>query len=265
MLPIFIGLFLIILVIIISFARPYIFPSKEEVVVKKTSGTGEKENKSKQILSKDLADKIAKNEELTVIDIRDMETFYAEHIIDSLNVPSSDLAEAIASLDKNKTYVFVDDVQDPQISELVGKVLPENGINNAYYLVGGFYAWRNQGNRTISDGDPTSFTEQSKVKYIKTDDLKKMLDENQDIYIIDVRKPNAFSEGHIKNAVNIFLNDLEKKRNDLPMGKKIVVYDNDGLWAFKAATRLFDLGVFNVVALSDGFNAWKEKQWEVVK
>jgi len=91
------------------------------------------------------------------------------------------------------------------------------------------------------------------------------MDEKVDLYILDVRKNATFSEGHIKNAANIFLDDLETKYRDIPMGKEIVVYDNDGLWAFKAAVRLFDLGVFDVHALSDGLDRWKQKGYEIVK
>jgi rhodanese-related sulfurtransferase len=58
---------------------------------------------------------------------------------------------------------------------------------------------------------------------------------------------------------------LEKRKKDIPIGKKIVLYDNDGLGAFKAGVRLFDMGFFNTFTLSDGLDAWKKKNYELVK
>jgi len=95
--------------------------------------------------------------------------------------------------------------------------------------------------------------------------LKKIMVEESNLYIVDVRKKGQFDEGHLNGAVNIFLDELENRHAEIPLGKKIILCDNDGMWAFQGAVRLFDMGIMNVFALSDGLNVWKQKGYEIVK
>jgi 3-mercaptopyruvate sulfurtransferase SseA len=45
----------------------------------------------------------------------------------------------------------------------------------------------------------------------------------------------------------------------------VVLYDNNGLWAFMGAVRLYDMGFFNILAMSDGLDGWKSNKFELVK
>ena len=83
--------------------------------------------------------------------------------------------------------------------------------------------------------------------------------------IVDVRSPENFQEGHIKNAINIPLDDIEKRKNEIPVWKKIIFCDKDGLWAFKASVKMFDLGYTKNYILSNGIDDWKNKGYEIVK
>jgi hydroxyacylglutathione hydrolase len=146
-----------------------------------------------------------------------------------------------------------------------GKKLEDNGISNFSYLKGGFSGWKSGYNATVSEGDPNSFLDQAKVKYISSDELNKIMGTEKNIYLIDLRSNSQFTDGHIKGSANIPLNNLENEENKIPLGKKIVLYDTDGLGAFKGAVRLSDLGFFNVLNLSDGFEVWKKKGFEITK
>jgi len=61
------------------------------------------------------------------------------------------------------------------------------------------------------------------------------------------------------------LDDLEKEKAKIPLGRKVVLYDNNGLWAFMGAVRLYDMGFFNILAMSDGLEGWKNNKFELVK
>jgi thiosulfate sulfurtransferase len=257
------GFFLIILVILIFVFKDY-FANKRNAKPDNPSITNQK-NQPKLLSIKDteLSGMLLARKSPAILDIRDPLSFQAEHIIDSQNVSGDDLSNILADADKNKSYVIVDYTGENSVVNL-----PENLKNatNIFLLSGGFQGWKNNQNRTISRGDPNSFSDQSKVSYIKNDDLKKMIDEDApNLYIIDARDSGFYSGGHIKNAMNIFLEDIEKRRKEIPLGKKIVVYGQDGLGGFQAAARLFDLGVMNVFAIPDGLNAWKEKGFEVIQ
>lgn len=260
---ILIGLILIALIAILTFSRPYLRSKPDG----KSLTDPAKEAAQKQphgISGADLHKKINDGEKLAVVDIRDPDSFKSEHIVDSKNISIEKLETLIASLDKRATYVFVEASGDKQSSGLVNQFFIPQGFENAKYLSGGFSQWKQEFRPTVSDGDPTVFTDQSKVSYLNSDELNKMIETENNLYIIDVRKASGFADGHIKNSANIFLDDLESKRKEIPMGKKIVVYDKDGLWAMKAAVRLFDMGIF-VYALSDGLDGWKTKGFELVK
>lgn len=261
-----IGFILIIIVIAAIFLKSklndeekedsYDIPSSEETAVQKAV----------RISADDLSQKILDDSKTTfIIDIRKPEEFAMEHIIDSKNIPLEDLLGTVASLEKNAAYVIVDDSEKIESINSAAATLSDSEIKDIFYLEGGFFGWKTSYNRTISEGDPQSFTDQGKVSYMSSDDLKKAIDAKEDIYLLDVRKNGSYKDGHIAGAENIFLEDIEKMRKDIPYGKKIVVYDNDGLWAFKAAVRLFDLGILNVYAVSDGLNGWKNKSYETTK
>jgi rhodanese-related sulfurtransferase len=227
--------------------------------------TEKKEKDARALSDSDLLKKIQARENLTLIDLRDADSFRQEHLVDSKNIPLDQLEKSAGSLDKEKKYVLIDEVGGQNVSFLANDLLPKNGFAGAFYLEGGFAGWKNKNNPTISDGDPNSFVDQSKINYLNSDQLKKILTEEKNLYLIDLRSEAQFKEGHLSGAQNIFLDDLEKRRGELPLGKKFILYDNDGLWAFKGAVRLFDLNFFNTFTLADGLDGWKKKGFEVVK
>lgn len=263
--PIIIAFFLIILVGFFTFLK-LDAPKKEEA--EKTApevALSDEFKKTRQIDSASLAKKISQRENGIIIDARDEEDYKKDHILDSQNIPISSLGVAMVSYEKEIPYIIMDyDGTAPSLM-LIDSIIKELGFSNVMYLQGGFAQWKKNFYPTVSEGDPTSFTDQSKVTYISSDELKNMMEQSSAPLIIDVRKSNQFQQGHIKGAINIFLDELEEKRSEITLGKKIVLYDNDGLWAFKASVRLFDMSFFNTLSLSDGLNEWKEKGYEVVQ
>ena len=218
----------------------------------------------KQISSEELSAKLRNKDPLSVIDVRSGDEFKQEHILDSQNIPADNFDSDSSALDGNNNYAIVDDGSDNTGLVLAGNLVQKE-FKNVYYLTGGFLAWKNKINPTVSTGDPNSFVDQSKVNYINSDKLKEIMQSDNNLYIIDVRKSDAFAQGHLKGSDNIFLDDLEKRRHEIPVGKKIILYDSNGLWAFQGAVRLFDMSILNVSALSDGFDSWKQKGFEMIK
>lgn len=261
-----IGIILIVAVVGIIFLKSKFGENeKKEIIENSPRSENELSQKAAAISEEDLNKQIMSGADILVIDIRNLEEFAIEHIIDSKNIPLENLSENIISLEKHLSYIIVDNSGNiDSIKQAVG-ILSAAEISNIYYLEGGFYAWKSSFNQTISAGNPTSFSDRAKVSPINSDEFKKIIDTEKNLYIIDVRKSGAYQEGHIANAKNIFLEDIENRRKEIPLGKKIIVYDNDGFWSFQAAVRLFDLGVINVFSLSDGLNAWKQKGYGVTK
>jgi rhodanese-related sulfurtransferase len=257
-----IGIILIILIAGITFFRP---KSPAETVSTDSPPQSAVKNEAVQtpsflLSSADLLDKINTGKNISIIDVRSADEFSQEHILDSQNIPLDSFNPSQFSLDKQKIYVVVDSGDNSGLS-LAQDTLPQNGISSVFYLDGGFQDWKNNGNPTITAGDPTLFGDQAKVSYIKSNQLKDIISTGESLAIIDLRSAENFQKGHIEGAINIFLNDLEKKRAQIPRGKKIILCDKDGLWAFQGSVRLFDMGFSNAFCLSDGLDGWSNNKY----
>jgi rhodanese-related sulfurtransferase len=76
-------------------------------------------------------------------------------------------------------------------------------------------------------------------------ELKKLIDEGA--YIVDVRTPEEFSEGSVKGAVNIPLDDLSNNLNKFKGKNGIVVFCRSGGRSGSAKSILERNGFENVV------------------
>lgn len=216
-------------------------------------------DKFSSITVADLAKKINAKERLAIFDLRDADSFAAEHILDTKNASVDDLQTNLALFDKDGTYFFVDDLGLTLNEVQAMRFFKDDGFDKIFYLEGGLTQWKNEYENTIAAGDPYSLADQSKVSYIKSEELEKELTAKKFLYLIDTRDAAAYNRGHIPGAVNIALDDLEGRRHAIPLGAKIVTYDDNGMGAFQGAVKLFDAGILNVYALSDGLNTWKQK------
>jgi len=108
---------------------------------------------------------------------------------------------------------------------------------------------------------------------ISEDNLKAMVDAADDsIYILSIRKADAFAEGHIAGASNIpFGKTMIESFKDLPADKTIVVYCYTGQTAGQATAALRFMG-YDAVSLNGGMgmeanapNGWANKGFPVVQ
>lgn len=74
--------------------------------------------------------------------------------------------------------------------------------------------------------------------------------------LVDVRTPNEFKEGHIAGAVNIDLQQLSRRLDELPHDQPIVLYCRSGSRSATAANLLTQAGYDNVYDLG-GVIAWR--------
>jgi phage shock protein E len=82
-----------------------------------------------------------------------------------------------------------------------------------------------------------------------------------DVIILDVRRPEEFAEGHLKNALNVNWQSPEEfkaKATQLDKSKPVYVYCLAGARSDKAAQWLLKHGFKNVVGLEGGIQAWKD-------
>jgi len=237
----------------------------EQKNVLETQKEVDKIKSAKSINAAELLQRIQSKENITIIDIRSADEFEKEHLINSINLSSATINENISKLDKSLTYVLIDNTNTLEVMDLVSSSFAEKDIVNAYYLNTGLAGWKNNFYPTVSAGNPESIIDQSKINYINTDELKALIEKEKNLLIIDVRDKNSFNTERIPKSINIALSDIEKKIKEIPIGKQVIVYDDNSFLAFSAAVRLFDLGRKRTFTLSDGFIKWKEKNYPIEK
>ncbi len=111
-----------------------------------------------------------------------------------------------------------------------------------------------------------SIAQTESFKTIETNEFQKMT-ENKDAVILDVRTPEEYAEGHLKNSTNINFNaaDFEQQISKLDAKKTYLVYCRSGKRSANASGLMTSKGFKNVVNLKDGIIAWQEQGNEVVK
>lgn len=248
-----VGLILIFFVALLTFLRP---SSKNDNSDGSSDNSSDETIDYPKISAADLQQKLKSKENIAIIDTRSNDEFQLEHIIDSINIPLAELAES--KIDAKADGLIVILASDISQNAEAIKVMERKGFQNVVALSGAITAWKSANGKTISWGDPTSFVNQSKVTFISPEDLKKRLDEKIPVFILDVRKTGSFSP-HIPGAVNIPFGSLEKRRNEIPINKEVVVCGETELQEFQAGVQLYDLDIISGSVLKGGFPGWKEK------
>lgn len=96
------------------------------------------------------------------------------------------------------------------------------------------------------------------IKTIEANDFAETMSTTQNPQILDVRTPEEFTEGHIKNAENVnwlgdsFVADAER----FDKTKPVFVYCKSGGRSKKATEKLQELGFKNIYELEGGFIKW---------
>ncbi|MBG9982140.1 rhodanese-like domain-containing protein [Aerococcaceae bacterium DSM 111020] len=89
------------------------------------------------------------------------------------------------------------------------------------------------------------------MKQIQPDELYRLVENNEDLNIIDVRSEAHYKEGHVPGAVNIPLSSLEDNLNKLDNTKTYHLICQRGLSSKEATELLTDKG-FNAVNVAEG-------------
>ncbi len=94
------------------------------------------------------------------------------------------------------------------------------------------------------------------VDKISAEELKKKLDDNEDIFLLDVREPHEYEINNINNGYLIPLNDLPNRINELDSSREIIAYCKVGGRSARAVDFLRKAGFRKVKNLIGGIDAW---------
>ena len=124
--------------------------------------------------------------------------------------------------------------------------------------------------RTTSKPTKPAATEAPKSSKIELTDgarAAKLLADDPSIIVLDIRRPDEFSAGHIKGAMNIDFMDagFAKKIAELDKTKRYLVHCKSGGRSGKSLEKFGEIGVSKIIHLEDGFDAWKAADHPVAK
>ena len=195
-------------------------------------------------LDTDEFEKLANQSGVLILDVRNQIQFAEEHIPGSI-------------------FIGIDGGFAPWVGAIVGDVkrpillitpkgreketitrLARVGFDNALgFLEGGLSSWKVKGKKT----DSVSTIEASKLG-------KKIFDQTK---IIDVRKNSEFSNGHLKNALNIPLDQLSENFDKIPLEGNFFVHCAGGYRSMIASSILKSRGIDSMTDIIGGFSAIK--------
>src|SRR3990172_11603441 len=95
------------------------------------------------------------------------------------------------------------------------------------------------------------------MKIIEPRELKKKLENHENIFLLDVRTPEEFEEQRIKGSANIPITELEKRISEVPKDKEIITICEYGNRSLRAAYFLNKKG-YKAFSLTGGIEAWKK-------
>ncbi len=182
-----------------------------------------------------------------VLDVRSAADFGAGHIPGSINVGlGGQFAIWSASLIPMEASLVIVAESEEKVAEARMR-LARVGLENVKgYLQGGWESWRAAG------------FEVATVPQISVDQLHELLQREDDLQVIDVRRPAEYESGHVGPAVTAPLGELQKTVSGLGVvpTQKTAVICAGGYRSSAATSILEQQGFTNLLNVTGGTGAW---------
>lgn len=78
-----------------------------------------------------------------------------------------------------------------------------------------------------------------------------------DAVLIDVREPSEYKSGHARGAKNIPLSQIQKRVNEFPRDREVLLICQSGHRSMQAANFLQQQGLEKVVNVTGGTSVWR--------
>lgn len=180
-----------------------------------------------------------------LIDTRHPEIFARSYIESSVNIPVEGAFHKWADqvVPKNAEIVLIVDRED--VVSDVERQLKYIGVDN----IKGFVIF-----------DPNLDLEKVSFGLCNVRDLSEM----EGVYIVDVRTPAEWRDGHIESAHHMELSEFEKRVGEIPVGNQVAITCGAGFRSSVAASILKKHGHKNVESIQGGMRAWNSANLPIV-
>jgi len=93
----------------------------------------------------------------------------------------------------------------------------------------------------------------------------KLMEQAPDLVIVDVRTIAEFEDGHIEGAINIPIDELVTRIDELSKDDELLVYCRTGNRSSSAVTILLDAGYTKIYHMHEGISVWIQQGHPVVQ
>jgi len=91
---------------------------------------------------------------------------------------------------------------------------------------------------------------------VPSTEAKALLAKNSKTVLLDVRTPDEYRQAHLKGALLIPLGELQRRVQEIPRGRPVLVYCAVGARSLSAAGFLASKGYRDIYNMSDGLVGW---------
>jgi len=99
---------------------------------------------------------------------------------------------------------------------------------------------------------------------IASPQAKPLLDKGA-IFLLDVRTPQEYQQAHLKGAVLIPINEVERRLGEIPRNRTVVIYCAIGSRSRVVAGFLAEKGYREVYNMSDGIVGWYRNGFPIAR
>lgn len=96
------------------------------------------------------------------------------------------------------------------------------------------------------------------LKTLNAASFKQELEQAKPSLLIDVREPGEFKGGHIQGAKNIPLSELNRRLDEIPKDRDLLIYCRSGMRSKTAAKVLMKNGFNRIAHLRGGISSWTD-------
>lgn len=181
-----------------------------------------------------------------VLDVRPATEFGAGHVPGSINIGlSGQFASWAGSVIAIGTPVIIVADEIASVDEAVVR-LARIGIETVEgFLSGGMLGWASAG------------LDLATLPQMPVDELRRRIEEQPQLQVIDVREPGEHAAGHIPGTIHIPLRRLLKDISQADASRLAIVHCASGYRSSLATSVLKRNGLRDVINVAGGFNAWK--------
>ena len=190
------------------------------------------------------------DKDVLIIDVRSEYEYEKGHLLNAINLPyDDDFKSELNEIIDYKDKIVLVYCRSGNRSEKAAVKLVDNGFKNV---------------KNVTDGVDEYDYKLVKVDNITGREAEKMINDDKhdkDLIILDVREPKDFNNGYLLNAINIPIENIDKRMDELRnyKSKDIIVYCNTGGKSAEVAEKLVEHGFTDVTNIVDGVSEYDFK------